>query len=244
MSLTTNSVAANGCRCAGRELGAAFGFNGEHAVKRVGIGCVLAWLCSACADDASFDATCAAYATTAVVVEVVGDQPVTAVTATHGDKTARCYPSTLQDSAMGETFSCFEVGWGSDEKYTINVHGSDERWTKSVDVKSDQCHVTEVKTLSIDLASDPSGSAELADCQDGSGRGPGDCCRELPPEGSCSAEGIECRSHCSFATPEAKTGTQSFWTCRDGQWAEGAKQSRCIREGVRKDDPDLREPAP
>jgi hypothetical protein len=41
-------------------------------------------------------------------------------------------------------------------------------------------------------------------------------------------------------TPEAKVGMRSSWTCAQGLWSLREDGSRCIREGVRKDDPDLR----
>ena len=199
----------------------------------------LAFLCPciACLDDGQLETACTSVGFTAVRVQIIGSQTATTVTETHAGKTQQCIPEFpqlgSQDAGVkgvNPDYDCIEMGGG---EYSITVHASEQRWTGRVQVKADECHVTEPSTITIDLSTKPAGSAELAHCTDGSGRN--DCCIKETPEGACHTPMLYCRSSCDFASPEAKRGEQNTYSCLAGHWTSNGP-SQCIRPGVRKDE--------
>lgn len=203
--------------------------------RSLGAALALATLCVACNEVTTNETACLTYATVAVIVQIAGDQPsVTAVTASHGGFTRQCFGTTKDQDDAGGTISyfCMELGYGPTRgDYTIDVNAGDQLWSKSVHVDGDACHVTKAETVTIDLSSEPVGRALLADCADDTGRT--DCCRDVPQEGPCSAEGLACQSPCEFPSADADRGTQTQWSCVGGTWV-GGDESTCTKKSARK----------
>jgi hypothetical protein len=120
-------------------------------------------LFSACIDDSDDGTECAAVAFGAVRVRIAGNKPIVAVTATQDGATRQCLPRFTDDGGTVDVdpfdYVCIEMGGG---EYLITVHTDEHRWTRRVQVKSGRCHVTEPSTITLDLASEPAGPAELA----------------------------------------------------------------------------------
>ena len=186
---------------------------------------------SACADEESLIVGCPAIGYNAVHVQVAGEQPVVAVTATHDDMTRPC-DVLRQEADASAAYGCIEMGGG---EYVITVHAGEQRWVERVQVKltEDACPHPELADVTVDLSTEPAGPAELTACSDGSGRG--DCCRDASPQSPCSTPMLYCVDRCDLPSAEAKTGKLSSYTCSDGRWTSNAV-TQCVRPGVGKED--------
>ena len=75
--------------------------------------------------------------------------PIDSVTAECNSEMA-CVHKSRYDSDDSVFYSCFEDGGGT---YTVTVRSGDLAWTQKVDIKANECHTTEGKSL--DFVLDP-----------------------------------------------------------------------------------------
>jgi len=109
--------------------------------------CMATWILPACSDT-----ICSADLRTAVTVEVSSPEeelPFSSVTASH-QREEPCDGRPPEVAGARVTYYCYEQGPG-DRTYTVRVKNRTLTWTKEVAVPSDECGVTETKTVAFDL---------------------------------------------------------------------------------------------
>lgn len=98
----------------------------------------------------TINSICSADLRFAIVVELNNPErlAIDEVTATLASEEQCFLESSARDAPAHAVYSCLEQGAGT---YVVQVTSGEHTWSESVEVSADECHVTKLQELRIDL---------------------------------------------------------------------------------------------